>query len=317
MSYVPDELRGICGMMPSFATADASDITATETVDVKSLQEGVDRVIKDDGVNLIATTGSFGQCYNLFWDEFKTLVRATIEVVDKRVPLMLGVTSTNPREVVQKMKFVREAGGEGILLGLPYYDPLPIRDIPTFYRTIADLFPDLSIMVYHNPANHRVHIPVPVFRELVKIPNIVAMKDAHRETREFLTLHDVIHGKIAHFVNMTQLYPYYELGASGCWSYQIWQGPWPVIALRDAAFAGDNEKLRAINDDLRRGPTGRPTVYSDYVSLGPPRPPFSWIEASPEEAAKAAEKARKAAADWAALSQKYRPEVEARRAVPA
>ena len=109
MSYAPDELRGICGMMPAFATADASDITATETVDVKSLQEAVDRIIRDDGLNLIATTGSFGQCYNLFWDEFQTLVRATIEVVDKRVPLMLGVTSTNPREVVQKMKFVREA----------------------------------------------------------------------------------------------------------------------------------------------------------------------------------------------------------------
>ena len=225
MSYLPGELRGILGMMPAFATADASDITATETIDVKNLQEGVDRVIRDDGLNLIATTGSFGQCYNLFWGEFQTLVRATIEVVDKRVPLMLGVTSTNPREVVQKMKFVREAGGEGVLLGLPYYDPLPIRDIPTFYRTIADLFPDLSIMVYHNPSNHRVHIPVPVFRELVKIPNIVAMKDAHRETREFLTLHDVIHGKIAHFVNQTQIYPYYEMGASGCWSHAIWSGP--------------------------------------------------------------------------------------------
>ena len=57
------------------------------------------------------------------------------------------------------MKFVREQGGQGVLLGLPYYDPLPVRDIPTMYREVAELFPDISIMIYHNPPNHRVQVP--------------------------------------------------------------------------------------------------------------------------------------------------------------
>jgi 4-(2-carboxyphenyl)-2-oxobut-3-enoate aldolase len=315
MSYTFEELRGICGMMPSFATPDASDITAVQTVDVENLQEGVDRVIKDGGVDMIATTGSFGQCYNLFWEEFQTLVRATIEVVNKRVPLMLGVTSTNPREVFQKMKFVREAGGEGVLLGLPYYDPMPVRDIPTFYRTMSEMFPDLSIMIYHNPENHRVHIPVGVFQELVKLPNVVAMKDSHRETREFLALHRIVHGKIAHFVNVAQLYPYYEMGVSGCWSYHVWQGPWPIIALRDAAYAGDVEKQRTIIDEMQvAGLGGRPSEYAGYVEMGAPRPPFSFIQASPEDAAKSAERAKRVATNWLALCEKYRPEVEAARA---
>src|SRR5438093_13181534 len=119
MSYTFGDLKGVCGMMPAFATADASSITATNTVDVDNLHDGVDRIIKD-GIGLIATTGSFGQVWNLSFDEWQTLVTATIEAVNKRVPLMLGVTSTNPREVARKMKFVREAGGEGVLLGLPY-----------------------------------------------------------------------------------------------------------------------------------------------------------------------------------------------------
>lgn len=314
MSYTPTELSGICGMMPAFSTPDAADITATRTVDVENLQEGVDRVIKDGGVDLIATTGSFGECYNLFWDEFQTLVRATIETVNKRVPLMLGVTSTNPRETYQKMKFVREAGGEGVLLGLPYYDPLPVRDVPTFYRTLSELFPELSIMVYHNPENHRVHIPVPVFKELVKLPNVVAMKDSHRDTREFMDLQDVIRGKISQFVHVTQLYPYYEMGVAGCWSYHIFQGPWPIIALRDAAFAGDAGKQRAIIDDLRAAGTPRPNEFTDYVNLGPQRLPFAFIRSNAEEASKRDERAKQNVASWAQLCEKYRPEVEARRA---
>jgi len=315
MSYTAGELHGICGMMPAFSTPNASDITATETVDVENLEEGVDRIIKDGGVDMIATTGSFGQCYNLFWEEFQTLVRASIEVVNKRVPLMVGVTSANARETYQKIKFVREAGGEGVLVGLPYYDSLPVRDIPTFYRTISELFPDISIMVYHNPENHRVHIPVPVFRELVRLPNVVAMKDGRRETREFMDLHDIIQGKIADFVHILQVYPFYEMGAAGCWSYHIWQGPWPVIALRDAAIAGDTEKQRAIIGEMRAGGVaGRPSELADYVTMGPPRPPFSWIQAVPEEATKSAERARKAVAGWSALCEKYRPGVEARKA---
>src|SRR6266508_916629 len=159
MAYRWDELKGVCGMMPSFATADARSLLATKTNAVDNLQEGVDKIIKD-GIGLIATTGSFGQCYNLFFDEFQTVVRAAIEANNKRVPLMLGVTSSNPRETAQKIKFVREAGGEGVLMGLPFYDAMSVPKIVDFYKQICELFPDISVMIYHNPPNHKAHIPV-------------------------------------------------------------------------------------------------------------------------------------------------------------
>jgi len=321
MSYAPDELYGICGMMPAFSAANASDLTATQTVDVEAIHKGLDRIIKD-GVHVIATTGTFGQCWNLLPEEFQTLVRASIEAVNKRVPLMLGVTSANPREVVQRMKFVRDAGGQGVLLGVPYYYKLPIRDVVSFYQEIAKLFPDLSIMIYHNPTNHRVHIPVSAFQQLAKVSNIVAMKDSHREPLEFQRLHDIIHGKISHFVNQVQLYPYYEMGASGCWSHAIWSGPWPVLAIYDAVVDGDVNKAKRIIADVSGGRAGRGGAegdevgragherheYAGYIDFGPPRPPFSFNMADTEE------KARKGAVRWLELCAKYQPEVEARRA---
>ena len=53
------ELHGIVAMMPAFATEDAADLHATATVDVDNLTAGVDRIIRD-GIDAIATTGSFG-----------------------------------------------------------------------------------------------------------------------------------------------------------------------------------------------------------------------------------------------------------------
>lgn len=320
MAYTPSELFGICGMMPAFATDDADQMEATNTVAVDNLQEGLDRAIKD-GIHMIATTGTFGQVWNLLEDEWRTLVTASLEAVDNRIPLMLGVTTANPRLTVEKMKFVRQAGGQGVLLGVPYYYKLPIKDVVSFYQEISGLFPDLSIMIYHNPTNHRVHIPVAAFPELVKLPNVVAMKDSHRGVVEFQHLHDVIHGKISHFVNQTQLYPYLQMGASGCWSHAIWGGPWPILAAYQAAADGDSEKVRTIMKEMTGGrlPAGggdepvraghESYEYNDYVKMGPPRAPFSWNMDETEE------KARAKAVRWQELCDKYRPEVEARRKV--
>ncbi len=115
------ELGGVMAMAPAFGTPDAGSLEATSTVDVDNLAAGIDRIVKD-GVHIVTTTGSFGECYNLLWDEFKLLASTAVEVVNKRVPVFIGSTSANPREVVQRMKFIRDIGADGTLLGLPYYD---------------------------------------------------------------------------------------------------------------------------------------------------------------------------------------------------
>lgn len=116
------DLSGIMAMMPAFATADAADINARETVAVNNLKAGVDRII-GAGINVIATTGSFGEFHTLLDDEWETLVHATVEVVNHRVPLVIGCTSLNSRHTVEKMRVVRDAGADGVLVSVPFYFP--------------------------------------------------------------------------------------------------------------------------------------------------------------------------------------------------
>ena len=52
-----NELSGVLAMMPAFATPDAVNIRATETIAVDNLKEAVDRIVRD-GINNIATTGT-------------------------------------------------------------------------------------------------------------------------------------------------------------------------------------------------------------------------------------------------------------------
>ncbi|HEX2229974.1 MAG TPA: dihydrodipicolinate synthase family protein [Candidatus Binatia bacterium] len=310
------ELNGVLGMMPSFATPDAVDVRATQTIAVDNLKEAVDKIIKD-GLQNIATTGTYGECYNLLFDEFKTLAVATVEAVKKRVPLFLGVTSPNPREVIQKMNFVKETGADGVLLGVPYYETLHVQDAIKFYHDIADLFPTLNIVVYHNPENHKFTIPVAAFKELIKKPNIIGMKDSHRTTQAFMNLQKIVKGKISVFVNQTQLYPYFELGAAGCWSTEVWMGPWPVLYLLETVRRGDKQRALEVIDDLIGDGSGgrpvpgagnkRPAEFADYCKVGPTRVPFvTFPEAE-------LNKAKRRAAHWMKLNEKYRPLMETMR----
>ncbi len=322
--YRPDELRGLNVMMPAFAKEGATDLDAVDTVDLDKLADAVDRIIKD-GADVISTTGSYGEFHTLLWDEFQTLVTTTLDVVNKRVPVFVGITSLNGREVVRKAKFVREVGGEGIFTGVPFYYPSTVNNCIRFYHEVAERFPDLSIQIYHNPALHRIHIPVAAFEKITEHSNIVSMKETTaRWPLEFARLMDVVKGKISVFVTQNQYFPYALVGARGFWSTSAFMGPWPLLRLRDAVDAGDFETAQAVLRDIAPNAGGAPEgteatdmarklacKYAGYADLGPNRSPF--MEVSPESLERAIKQAKR----WKGLCEKYRPEVESRAAVAA
>jgi dihydrodipicolinate synthase/N-acetylneuraminate lyase len=322
MMLTANDIGGMMAMMPAFATDQAADLRATNTVDVARLRAGLDRMVRD-GADVIATTGSFGECHALLPDEFATLARESADVVRRRVPLFVGVTSVNARETVEKMRVVADTSADGVLLGVPYYFPSTVENAVRFFREIAELFPKLNILIYHNPALHHVTLPVEAFEALVTLPQVVGMKDSHRDTLTFMRLQEVIGGKISVMCNQLQYVPYAQLGAAGFWSIDAWMGPWPLLALRDAVARGDIDAAKAITFDLappgdrKKNLSWRETAakiaigMASYVEPGPLRPPFLDIPADVIEAQK------KRVERWHKLCDKYAPAYAPKRAATA
>src|SRR6266542_1052342 len=245
------DLSGVMGMMPAFATPNGADIDATSTIHLDNLRDGVNRMI-GDGSDVIATAGSFGEFHTLLWEEWETLARATAVVVNKRVPLFIGCTALNSREAVKRMRVAGEVGAYGVLVGVPFYFPSTVDNAVRFYHDIAERFPDLGIMIYHNPPLHNIEIPVEAFHRLTQSPNVVAMKDSHRSLEEFRELKGIVDGKIQVFVNQGQIAHYADAGATAFWSIDSWMGPWPLLRLRDAVRAADwNELCAKYRDEVK------------------------------------------------------------------
>jgi trans-o-hydroxybenzylidenepyruvate hydratase-aldolase len=230
------------------------------------------------------------------------------------VPVFIGCTNLNPREAIRQAKFAQEAGADGLLLGVPFYYAASVDNAVQFYHDVADALPKMGVMIYHNPTHHRVTIPVSAFKKIAEKPNIVGMKDSHRTPLQFVELCSITKGKMSVFVNQTQMFPYYQLGAAGCWSFNVWMGPSPVATLRDACLAQDWETAKQICLDLeatnRVGPnignlSWRENVFklsvneAGYCTAGPLRAPWRII---PQEVK---DNSKKIAAYWKTLCEKY------------
>jgi dihydrodipicolinate synthase/N-acetylneuraminate lyase len=167
---------------------------------------------------------------------------------------------------------------------------------------------------------------VAAFEKITQHRNIVSMKETTaRWPLEFARLMDVVKGKISVFVTQNQFFPYALMGARGFWSTTAFQGPWPLLRLRDTVEAGDYDTAQAVLRDIAPNPGGGAPEgteatdmarklackYAGYADLGPNRSPF--MEVRPDSM----ERAIKQAERWKQLCEKYRPEVEARRPVAA
>jgi trans-o-hydroxybenzylidenepyruvate hydratase-aldolase len=312
---VAADLHGVMAMMPAFTADNGGDIRATATIDGDRLATGVDKMIRD-GANAIAAAGSFGECFNLLPNEFEELVRATVETVKKRVPVIVGCVSPSSRETAWKVRVARDGGADGVMLGVPYYLPSTVDNAIQFIHDVADLVPDMGVLIYHNPPIHRITIPVEAFRKITEKPNVVGMKDSHRTTLEFMKLMRIVRGKMSVFAGQGQYYPYANYGAAGCWSIDSWMGPWPVLALRDAINKGDEATAQEItldisstremsNDFTWREASHKIAIkHAGYCDPGPMRTPFVHVP----EAIVARE--HKRAERWQRICEKYRPMIE-------
>jgi hydratase-aldolase len=126
----------------------------------------VDRIIRD-GVDVVTTMGSFGECHTLLPSEKKKLVEATLGAAKKRVPVFIGCTTLNTRSTLEEVEFAQQAGADGVLCGVPFYFPSTVDNAVQFYLDLADAFPKMGIALYHNPQLHRITIPVAAFNKLV------------------------------------------------------------------------------------------------------------------------------------------------------
>ena len=170
------------GVYPAATTQFAENLS----VDVAATQR-VQRALVEDGVDGLILLGTCGENNSLEPDEKRAVLRAGVEAVGGRVPLVAGVSElTTPRAC----QFARDAEAIGVdaLMVLPamVYVPTP-EELLAHFRAVAEAT-SLPIMLYNNPPAYRVSVDAESLERLAEVPNVVAVKESAPDPRRFTDL---------------------------------------------------------------------------------------------------------------------------------
>jgi dihydrodipicolinate synthase/N-acetylneuraminate lyase len=97
----------------------------------------------------VYTGGTSGEFYAMEFDEFKAVVRATVAVCrERKVPSMVGCTSTYTLGAARRAAFAAECGADAIQVALPFWMAVEDDQVVPFFREVAGAAPGLALSVY-------------------------------------------------------------------------------------------------------------------------------------------------------------------------
>lgn len=191
------------------------------------------------GIPAVVLSGTTGESPTLSDTEKLALIRIAKETAGNDIKIIAGTGSNSTAHAVDLSIAAENEGADGLLVVSPYYNKATPEGLYAHYVSIASAV-KIPIIVYNVPSRTGVDIPVSVYRELSKIPNIVGVKEASPSIAKIL---EILTECPPHFSVWTgdddMTVPTISLGGQGVISVLSNVFPAQVQAMASAALDGD------------------------------------------------------------------------------
>ncbi|MBL7796512.1 MAG: dihydrodipicolinate synthase family protein [Saprospiraceae bacterium] len=229
------------GVYPAVTTK----FTETGDLDLPAFLHNL-RAQIEAGVHGIIIGGSLGESSTLTHDERIELLAAAKDLADGRLPVILNVAESSTRAAAQFARRVQDSGADGLMVLPPLLYRPTNGETTDYFRAVAQ-GTDLPILVYNNPVDYKVEVTLDMFEELLRQPNIVAVKESTRDvsnvTRMLARFGDRL--KILCGVDTLALEELL-MGAHGWVAGLVDAFPRETVAVYNLAKAGKIEEARRI-----------------------------------------------------------------------
>jgi 4-hydroxy-tetrahydrodipicolinate synthase len=148
-------------------------------IDISALEKLVERQIiaGTRGIVVCATTGEGTLLTRL---ERTLLVKETVRISGKRIPIIVGCSSSSTTESIEFAMESETLGADGILVMTPFYVKPSIKGIIHHFRQIHDAM-KLPIIIYNHPGRSGIDLSIDILKELFKFDRIVSLKDSNTD----------------------------------------------------------------------------------------------------------------------------------------
>lgn len=205
----------------------------------------------DAGIEAVVISGTTGESPTLSDDEKLELFRRAKACVGSSCKIIAGTGSNSTRHTVELSKEAEETGVDGLLLVSPYYNKATAVGLFSHYLAAAHAV-SLPIILYNVPSRTGMDIPIPVYKRLSRIPNIVGIKEASSDITKITKIIRECGDELTVWSgNDDQITPVMSLGGMGVISVLSNVLPVETQALARAALNGDFDTAAALQIELQ------------------------------------------------------------------
>ena len=183
-------------------------------VNYEKLKELLEWHIKE-GTDAIIICGTTGEATTMSEEEKKLTIKFTVDVVNKRIPVIAGTGSNNTLSSIEMSKYAESVGVDGLLVITPYYNKTNSRGLIKHFEAINNSV-NTPIILYNVPSRTGVNITPENLKELSTLSNVVAIKEASGNISQVVKMKALCGDKIDIYSgNDDQAIPILSLGGKG------------------------------------------------------------------------------------------------------
>ncbi len=225
------------GVFPAATTQFNDDQSLNIDATLKHLD-----VMLDAGIHGLIMLGTVGENCSLQPSEKLDVLKATVQHVRGRVPVLTGVAEYTSAGAAKFAADAQTAGCDGLMVLPAMVYKSDVRETVAHFRTVAAAS-DLPIMIYNNPVSYGVDIKPQTFAEMADEPRFVAIKESSEDPRRITHLRNLCGDRYLLFCGVDDVVlESLMLGAIGWVSGLVNAFPAENRLLWDLATSGQWEK---------------------------------------------------------------------------
>lgn len=199
----------------------------------------------------VVLAGTTGESASLSAEERLDLCAAVRQRLGSRGTLLLNVGTNDTRTSVRLAAAAQEAGADGVMLVVPYYNRPPQDGLRAHFGTVAQAT-SLPVMLYNVPSRTGCNLqPATVAAIVAEHPNVVALKEATADLEQVAeSLRRLPSPFLMYSGDDSHTLPVMAMGGYGVVSVASQLVPERMAALVDALSTGDAVAARRLHLEL-------------------------------------------------------------------
>ena len=159
------------GLIPPLVTP----LVNGNTLDEPGLEKLIEHQI-NGGANGLFLLGTTGEGPHLNYSIRKELIKKSVNTIQNRIPVLVGITDTSVDELLQMAEFAAKVGADALVIAAPYYLPVSQLEMITYFEFVIPKLP-LPVLIYNMPMCTQIHMSFEVVNA-AKDLGAVGIKDS-------------------------------------------------------------------------------------------------------------------------------------------